>query len=931
MDELKSKFLGLINKQNRQIIPSMGLNPDLLNPVTSQSNSEVHSQTDYSTEDKAVPDQDILESIESIYYETDGSFNSCRYELNKLPYNLDCNEIEKYHNILKQQQRVVSKKVLQLILQKQSVCNREFDEILKIQNELQSVTEICQRGRADLNLAKTQFTTASLGILAHYRKRQIVKKLLNSLNTIKTLQRTGNRLEELMLEENYPGAISLLLECQNVAHTYKHFYCVAALSGKLHDVLEQAEQTLDLTLAKICRQFDEKTYSSVQMAYKLLGKTQSAIDQLHMHFTAAIHNTAFSVIHYYAGGDINRQYNQLCESIVQENFIAVFTELSRALWKIIGSYYQVLNWHKVDMKNGEEMNKELESELYFNNEYIRQKLESGITRTWHDIEIKISTFLESTDMTFFKFEQVVQVLAIVNRLMEVGGELCRSRSEHLQKSMRKQSLSYFSHYHASRLDELRIFLEHDGWELCPVKSTFVATQLQEFKSLGPSLINCKSLNSMDGLIINERDNSFKAGWLLNYLQSDISPFDMGLDEITDEDILMNVDGEPSEYFSEDSEDEGTEEPKNVINQIDCSRNFKKTSKPRHNEPMVTNTTLSVLRVCGKYLQMSRLLSSIAVTVIQNMIQFFELCLFSIHSFFASDLQITSDSLYSPKLKLILTRIKENLIIDESSKDCDGTKNKICAPQLSSTVNLFASDKLFGLNERVIGVESLIFLGQQYENLQSYLTQLIGSNSERGFLNQFYSQTIVSAIDLRKPVYMTVISKAFNVANVLTLMNRVNWEVRDVMSQHSDYIDTILGEINLMSQHINQIKVVSSSVEVRNTLWENAAHLITHTLVEGFSNAKKCSNGGRGLMQLDFTQLKSKYEMITSIRPMPHSEYVETYIKAYYIPENILEEWMKEHQEYSVKHLIGLISCVCQNNKKSRQRLISAVEEYRANR
>lgn len=49
------------------------------------------------------------------------------------------------------------------------------------------------------------------------------------------------------------------------------------------------------------------------------------------------------------------------------------------------------------------------------------------------------------------------------------------------------------------------------------------------------------------------------------------------------------------------------------------------------------------------------------------------------------------------------------------------------------------------------------------------------------------------------------------------------------------------------------------------------------------------------MQLDFTQLKSKYEMITSIRPMPHSEYVETYIKAYYIPENILEEWMKEHQ------------------------------------
>lgn len=71
------------------------------------------------------------------------------------------------------------------------------------------------------------------------------------------------------------------------------------------------------------------------------------------------------------------------------------------------------------------------------------------------------------------------------------------------------------------------------------------------------------------------------------------------------------------------------------------------------------------------------------------------------------------------------------------------------------------------------------------------------------------------------------------------------------------------------------------------------------LFHRFSNAKKCSNGGRGLMQLDFTQLKSKFEIITNIRPMPHSEYVETYVKAYYIPENILEEWIKEHKVFSI--------------------------------
>lgn len=48
------------------------------------------------------------------------------------------------------------------------------------------------------------------------------------------------------------------------------------------------------------------------------------------------------------------------------------------------------------------------------------------------------------------------------------------------------------------------------------------------------------------------------------------------------------------------------------------------------------------------------------------------------------------------------------------------------------------------------------------------------------------------------------------------------------------------------------------------------------------------------MQLDFTQLQSKFEKISGLRPMPHREYVEAYVKAYYLPEIELEKWIKEH-------------------------------------
>lgn len=62
--------------------------------------------------------------------------------------------------------------------------------------------------------------------------------------------------------------------------------------------------------------------------------------------------------------------------------------------------------------------------------------------------------------------------------MQVGDEFCCSKSEDLQESIRKQSVNYFKNYHAHRLEELRIFLEHESWEICPVKPTFEILQLQ---------------------------------------------------------------------------------------------------------------------------------------------------------------------------------------------------------------------------------------------------------------------------------------------------------------------------------------------------------------------------------------------------------------------------------------------------------------------
>ena len=48
------------------------------------------------------------------------------------------------------------------------------------------------------------------------------------------------------------------------------------------------------------------------------------------------------------------------------------------------------------------------------------------------------------------------------------------------------------------------------------------------------------------------------------------------------------------------------------------------------------------------------------------------------------------------------------------------------------------------------------------------------------------------------------------------------------------------------------------------------------------------------MQLDFRQFVLKLEAISDVKLLPHQDLVVGYVKAYYIPETELEDWVKKH-------------------------------------
>lgn len=140
-----------------------------------------------------------------------------------------------------------------------------------------------------------------------------------------------------------------------------------------------------------------------------------------------------------------------------------------------------------------------------------------------------------------------------------------------------------------------------------------------------------SLHSQDGGCSSSMYDS--CGYFYRFAEKS-SPFDGGFDEtMLEEDILAGIADESSCYFSEESEEERCADRIEVVvggaadsGHVDLS-----------GQVIVSNSSLNVLRCIGRYLQMCRLLHSIAPNIVASMTELIDFYTYVVHEVFGNDL------------------------------------------------------------------------------------------------------------------------------------------------------------------------------------------------------------------------------------------------------------------------------------------------------
>lgn len=711
-------------------------------------------------------------------------------------------------NILKSQHKVISKRVLQLILEKRNECNTEFQNINETEKIVQESVWVCQKARSYLNFAKKHLTTSSLEILGSYKKRQTLVDVLEILKFFQEMKSTNQKIQDLLQLGNFSEAISILLQNKNQSEKYAEYTCTESLKQKLQDTLDLTEVSLDKSLNGVAQKFDAKVYSELVNAYKLLGKTHLAMDLLHMNFISATHTTAFNVLKEnldHIPADQKFLFEQMCESLSLENLVPCLTQLSKAFWKILVCYYQVKLWHqnyKLYNSNQPATSKD-HSEDLLNDEYIQEKLKKGQVRIWSDIQAKICIFINSTKLSHLKYESFIQVLSIVQRLKKVGNEFCDDNSQKMIESMKKQSIEFFKRYHVSCLDEVNLFIEHEVW--IQVSSFSNVMQLQEFRMVkralkrhflekktgdGETAVLAVNTNSptkrsrdiTDDSSANSQDESSvygSCGYFVRFSEKS-SPFENLFDQkMIEEDILAGIADEASCYYSEDSSDNDNENG----TQMPVGEDKNQATLT------VNNTSLNILRVVGRYLKMCRLLYAISANIIYSMTELIDFYIYAIYEIFARDLSVPGDALHTDELNNNLRRISETVV----------SKMRKCPPSMQMIeMDLKDSEQFYGLSKRINAVESCHSIILQFTFLHGYLDHLIEAtrgtceniDDERQSLKSYIDNTQRCVRDMRKPIFTCVTSRAIDIPATIVAINKVKWDISHVMVQHNSYVDSI---------------------------------------------------------------------------------------------------------------------------------------------
>ncbi|KAL7153983.1 hypothetical protein ABFS83_04G204600 [Erythranthe nasuta] len=599
--------------------------------------------------------------------------------------------------------------------------------------------------------------------------------------------------------------------------------------------------------------------------------------------------------------------------------------------------------------------------------FVSHALHRGRRNLWQLTTSRVAVLLSSSAVSSTSIHQFLRNYEDLSIFILAGEAFCGIEAAEFRQKLKSICEAYFSAFHRQNIYALKMVMEKENWQIMPLDTI----QVVSFPGLvgdGAALIvssdRSPSSRSRDSRSVRPVVSGSKRGGFF-YWQEHGNPFSSKLNGSSEEysDSLHSngltsqgsgntdkigrhaksspksgdvnhVNGTTlSEDENEDLHADFIDEDSQLPSRISKPSHSRHNSLRTNDEDMTaqTGSSLSILRLMDKYARLMQKLEIVNVEFFKGICQLFEIFFhFVFESFCEHNVQPSGKGLNPYKLKNALSRI---------SQDCDQwIKPQSTSFSSSSPTSLSASfshmdvtptsppshlnHTSFGLKERCAGADTISLvaklLHRSKAHLQSMLLQKNGAVVE-----DFYAHLVDAVPELTMQIHRTTAKQLLHINGYVDRVANAKWEVKELGLEHNGYVDLLLGEFK---HYKTRLAHGGISKEVQDLLLEYGLENVAETLIEGLSRVKRCTDEGRALMSLDLQVLINGLKHFVSFDVRPKLQIVETFIKAYYLPETEYVHWSRVHPEYSKSQIVGLVNLVATMKGWKRKTRLEVLEK-----
>ncbi|WOL06089.1 syndetin isoform X2 [Canna indica] len=608
--------------------------------------------------------------------------------------------------------------------------------------------------------------------------------------------------------------------------------------------------------------------------------------------------------------------------------------------------------------------------------FVAHTLGKGRKNLWQLTSSRVSVLLSSSAICSTSTYQFLRNYEDLNIFILAGEAFSGAKAVEFRQKLKTTCESYLSSFHRQNVYALKMVLEKESWMKMSSDTIHVISLAGLFGDGAPliaSSLGNASMSMLESKRIGDPVDSGKhkigfAYWLQienpfssklafgtkESPRSHLSPYGStplssgeGRVAILHNDHMSSK-GHLDEHMNGSSsvlEDENEDLLADFIDED--SQLPSRISKPKSSSwsseeiSAQTGSSLCLLRLMDKYARLMQKLEVVNIEFFKGMCQLFGIFYHYIFETFGQP--ETSPSGKSVP-DVLPTRVKAAL--SKILQDCDQwIRNQNMSHTISSPIpmsptfaqmevtptappNTFfghAPNTSFGLKERCSAVETISLVAQVLHKSKAHLQSMLLQHNA-AVIEDFFVNLVDSVPDLSAHIHRATARMLLHINGYADKIANAKWEVKDLGFEHNGYVDLLLGEFK---HYKTRLMHGGISKEVQDVLLEYGLENVADTLIEGLSRVKRCTDEGRVLMSLDLQVLINGLQHFVTINVKPKLQIVETFIKAYYLPETEYVHWARTHPEYSKSQINGLVNLVSTMKGWKRKTRLEVLERIEA--